>query len=98
MDWSAWIFIVSLVPPFAWRYKAFAASSVEVKLIDDDVVISISSPALPEEVISIPPALALKTIASATFSVDEIFTEPPVFAISISLVPPVDNKSISRAV
>ena len=63
---------------------AFAAFSVDVTLTDEEVDMSISSPALPDDVISIPPALALNTIASTAFSVDVMFTEEPGATMSMS--------------
>ena len=74
---------------------AFAAFSVDVTLTDEDVDISISSPALPDDVMSIPPALALNTIASAAFSDEEIFTDEPVATMSISSLPAAPEAKIS---
>jgi len=74
---------------------AFAAFSVDVTLTDEDVDISISSPALPDDVMSIPPALALNTIASAAFSDEEIFTDEPVATMSISSLDAAPEAKIS---
>ena len=56
-------------------------------------VISISS--AEPAVTSIPPALAFNTIASVTFSDEEIFTEEPVATMSISSPPAAPDANIS---
>ena len=80
--WSECILIVSLVPPFALRYKALAAFSVEVILTEEPVaIISMSSPEdAPDAKISIPPAVASTLIASAPV--------PAEFNIKLASTPP----------
>ena len=84
--------MVSVIPPLACKYIDSAASSVERRLIEELAVISISSAAPPADVISIPPAEALKTTASEAFfeeailivKVPSISTPPAAAAILIA--------------